>query len=447
MRAFEKTRFLISALGSVLALSGCFLENDKTAGVDDFPNSIYARVDGFLEESKKAESLEGTPGTDSLLIRQSFNAPPVPKVSASASLPPLAKRSASAAACPATITISEAKAPIGTRVTVDTLSVCMDSLWLDPIKGNEHIVRGKSVTRDTATGRLEIGEFTDADGDGFLNPNPGGASKVRLLFIVTDKGVTERTEMVVGFGPDNDLATEADNLIHLLQWSKTQGADTLGAAAYADADSDGVVIDNAKPSLVDVTWYAQGPTEDDETARWSRFRMRTWAVYGVKSNRPVRFSAESESGDGRLNTAVILAADGDETFDLADTVVARFQAVGTAPADSVDTLRTTLRIKLGDFDAKADDTTYALRVMARKKLGEEVRADFDFVSDKPIPHGREPEVGTLTMRVEYADATFLDVAGKITETTVDVTATLRDGKRLHAVWDREGNGISLEHLD
>jgi hypothetical protein len=144
---------------------------------------------------------------------------------------------------------------------------------------------------------------------------------------------------------------------------------------------------------------------------------------------------------------MILALDGGETFDLEDTVLARFRVVGKAPADTVDTLKTTLRMKVGDFDDKADDTTYAVKAEVRKKLGEEVRAVFDFESARPIPHGREPETGVLAMRVEYADSTALDVEGTLEDGEVDLTATLRDGKRLHAVWDRNGKRIVLEYLD
>src|SRR5688500_8320696 len=132
MRAFVKTPSPISALAAALfmalALSGCFLENDKSAGVDDFPNSIYARVDGFLDENKKAGGLEASAGPDSLLVRQSFERPALPKVSAAGALPPLAKRSAGAAACPATWTFSTEKRPDSARIKLDTLVVCLDSL-------------------------------------------------------------------------------------------------------------------------------------------------------------------------------------------------------------------------------------------------------------------------------------------------------------------------------
>ena len=436
----------------VLAFAGCVFEpKDRSAGVDDFPNSIYARVDGFLDENKKAENLDAASGTDSILIRQSFNGPPVKKMAAPAVavLPALAKSAAhGAGACPATFTYSDKKAPIGSRVTVDTLIYCMDSTWFDPLKADKHVVRGKSVTRDTVSGRVEIGEFSDGDGDGILNPILGGEAKARILFVIIDKGVTERTRMLIGDGPDDNFDTEPDNLIYEMSWSKTTATDTLGSASFADADSDGIAVDNGKPSLVDISWYNLGPTDDNPDVVWSRLSMRAVVYYKSDRKDMKRFSIESETKDGRTQTAVLLNLDGSRDFDTKDTLLARFRAVGTASADSLDTMETTIRMTTGrDFDAKTDDSTYAFNVRALKKIGEERLAVFDFKSDKPIPSGKEPQLGILTMQVEYTDGTSLEVSGKITDTTVDLTATLRDGKRIHAVWDRSGRGISLEHLN
>ena len=68
-----------------LALAGCLAgPEDRSSGVDDFPNSIYARVDGFLDEGRKADGLAATAHTDSLLIRRPFNGPVVRKLAAGA---------------------------------------------------------------------------------------------------------------------------------------------------------------------------------------------------------------------------------------------------------------------------------------------------------------------------------------------------------------------------
>jgi hypothetical protein len=527
-------------------LAGCLNEPERKAGVDDFPNSIYAQVDGFLEEKDKAGSFAAAPRPDSLLSPKGVGGPALPKfasripalptATATPRLPALPKGSAAAilsaaplsaaaaapSACNGTVAITETKPPRGSRITVDSLILCVDAALLDTIKGNERIVRGKSITTDTQTGRVEIVESSDGDGDGILNPDPARESKARIAITVFDAGVRERTDMVVGpgpdgsfdldadnvmysiawaktrgndtlartswedadgdgkvtadsaskvrlvlqtwtdgvlettvmvvgFGPDGDFDTEADNLIYSLSFSRTRDGDTLAWAAYTDADDDGIAIDNGKPSLVDADWYAEGPTEDEPGAVWSRFRMRILAVYGAAGQDLKRFSAEQETRGGRRLDASIRNLDGGEDFDLADTVLARFRVVGTAPSDTVDTLETSIRMRIGNFEDKSDDLTYTLSVRARKKLGEERLATFDFVSAKPIPHGEDPELGDLTMRVEYEDKdgeeTVLDAEGRITEETVDVTALLRDGKRVHAVWDREGKGISLEVLD
>lgn len=455
-----------------LAAAGCvFAPKDRSAGVDDFPNSIYARVDGFLDENKKAENIDGPPSADSILVRQGLDAPPIKKLAAAAIAPvaSLAKSAATplvlgptqadgktapggtgvkADSCAGTVTWTDRKAPVGTRYTVDTLIICLDAKAIDSIQGNENIVRGRSVTRDTVSGRLESWEFSDGDGDGIVNPIPGGESKRRIQLLIMDKGVTERTLMTIGDGPDDNFETEKDNLIYEMSWSRTAAADTLGSASFADADSDGIAVDNGKPSLVDIDWYSKGPTEDNKDVVWSRFRMRAVVVYGTEKKDVKRFSIESETKDGRLQSAVLFNLEGGRDFNLGDTLRARFRAVGVSPADSVDTMETVILMTAGkDFDAKTDDSTYALNVRSLRKLGEEKLAVFDFKSAKPIPSGKDPEIGTLTMRVEYADGTTLEVSGEITDKTVDVTATLRDGKRIHAVWDRTGKGLLLEHLN
>jgi hypothetical protein len=53
----------------------------------------------------------------------------------------------------------------------------------------------------------------------------------------------------------------------------------------------------------------------------------------------------------------------------------------------------------------------------------------------------------VSARAADADGTALDVVGRITEVVVEVTAEMRDGSRIRAVWDRVGNGLSLEELD
>src|SRR2546423_7275049 len=60
------------AILSALCLLGCIVGGEKPAGVDEFPNSVYARVSGFLEEGKKSGVL-GVPDVgDSLQTAGGF---------------------------------------------------------------------------------------------------------------------------------------------------------------------------------------------------------------------------------------------------------------------------------------------------------------------------------------------------------------------------------------
>ena len=457
MRPNRTTRTLLSALAAVLAFTAC-MTDEKSAGVDEFPNSIYARVDGFLDEGKKSEQINSVPGlTDSLLIQPGFivGAGKIagPKLAAAGkqaaeSLPlqGLAKASAGAAACTSGTWSVTDTVKSALKVTVNTLVLCVDAKILDAIAGNETVVRGRTVTTHNG-GRVETADITDADGDGILNPLAGKGAKANLIFSSLEKGVLEKTVLVVGPGPDNDFKTENDNLIYSAAWSKTLGTDTLATATYADADSDGVAVDNGKASLVDLDFYQKGPVKDHPDAIGSRAQMRLVVRYKVEANEVRRVRFEMENKAGRRETGEVFNLQGGRDFDMKDTVKARFLSVGTAAADSLDTLDVHLTMKLGaDFDGKQDDSVYAIDVRARKKSGDEKLAVFSFVSEKPIPSGKEPEFGTLSMSVEYGDGTTLKVEGGISSQTMDVTVTDRAGKRSHIVWDREGRGISLEVL-
>lgn len=446
----------VAVLASAALLSGCMTkDDDRTAGVDEFPNSIYARVNGFLDEGKKSEAINSVPSlTDSLLVQPGFNvaagkvagkiAAAAASGNASAPLHGLAQAGIEPGCTSGIITATDTvKASL--KYTVDTLSVCLDAKALDSTQGNETIVRGRSVTT-YSSGRVETADISDADGDGILNPK-SAAAKANIVFTASEKGVLERTVLVVGPGPDMNFDTEADNLVYSASWSKTSGTDTLGTAVYADADSDGVAIDNGKASVVDLDFYQQGPSADHPEAVWTRARMRLVVRYQAEAKEVRRVRFEMEDKDGRRQTGEVLNAQGGIYFDMKDTVQAHFVSLATSPADTLDSSDVHLIMGLGkDFDDKGDDSIYAMDVRTVKKLGEERDAHFSFLADKPIPSGRDPQSGTLSMQVDYIDNTSIQVDGKITPATLDVVFKDRTGKRLHVVWDREGRGISLERI-
>jgi hypothetical protein len=457
------SRFFFCAAGAAALLFTACVDDDRSAGVDEFPNSIYARVNTFLDEGKKSESIAEVPGgSDGLLGTPGFHVGAgkvaLPKVStafaAAASenggfLRGLAKSASTqggadsgCVAGPITIT-DTVKTPL--KTTVNTLAICFDAKALDSIQGNETVLRGKTVAT-YGSGRVETAEITDADGDGILNPkNP--AAKANIAFSALEKDILEKTLLVVGPGPDANFDTEPDNVVYSASWSKTSGTDTLGYATYADADSDGAAIDNGKASVVDLEFYEKGASKDHPDAAWSKANLRMVVKYKVDAKEVRRVRFESETKAGRREIGEILNQSGGRDIDMRERVDARFYTIGAAQSDSLDTMDVHLAMTLGaDFDDKADDSVYAIDVRTRKNAGDERLARFSFVSDKAIPSGKDPQEGALELSVEYADGSTLTVEGDITPTRMDVTLKDRHDKRLHVVWDRQGRGISLEKL-
>ena len=169
--------------------------------------------------------------------------------------------------------------------------------------------------------------------------------------------------------------------------------------------------------------------------------------YKVTPNQVQRFSMEVDTKDDRHHRAAIRSLSGAEDFRLGDTVVASLRTTASAAADTLDSVVTLFTMNLGpDFDYKLDDSLYAFQITSHNKSGEVKSSLFEFKSDKPVPAGKDPEAGEIRMRVDYADGTFEEVAGRIeTGKTVDVVITSRDGKRLHVVW-KDGKGILIERL-
>ena len=457
MRYLSQGPLARAALAAIflLCLSAC-ITDDKRAGVDEFPNSIYARVNGFLDESKKSEGLGDVPSVvDTLTKGGAIHVAPAKiaagKMSAAAAnasnLTALAKVSAAPGCTSGTVTLTLSPVPEPLKTTVVTVTACTDAKFFDSIKDNETMIRAKSVAT-YKSGRVETAEISDADGDGIVNPVAGGKSKAAITFTGDEKGVVEKSMLIVGPGPDDNFDTEPDNLVYSSRWYKLSGNDTLGTASYTDVDGDSIAVDNGKLSLVDLEFYQKGPSADHPDAIWTRASLRMLVRYKVEAKTVSRVRFEMEDQRGRVSVGEVLALDGGRDFQMNNNVIAHFTTVGKAAGDSLDTLDVRLTMLLGDdFDSKADDKIFAIQAMSKQKTGDESRATFSFTSSKPILSGQDPENGDLSMEVEYADATKLKVDGKITAKVLDVTIEDRKGKRSHVIWDRAGEGISIKALN
>lgn len=454
-----------ASLSAAAILAGCLFSREESAGVDEFPNSIYARVNGYLEEGKKSGRINPVSGiADSVLGGTSFEV----GASGTQSLPAIAAASGNAAGnralrAPAKSTAeilcegavvdidSTVEWPLGK--TVHSASICWDEKALDGIAGNETVIRWETVTT-FAGGRVETTMLSDADGDGILTPNAGQDSRARLLMSTLDGGILEKTLIVLGPGPDGDFGTEADNLIFSAAWTKTAGEDTLAFAVYADADDDGIVIDNSKPSRVDLDFYQEGPSQDQPDAIWTRARMRLLIRFQEEAKMVSRLRFEAALKGGGREIGEILGRGGVQDFDMADTVLARFTAFsapegGPAGQDGdTDTTVTELTMTLGeDFGSKQDDSVYAIGVRSVRQTGEERLVTFRFRSDAPIPSGEDPRAGEISMEIGYADGTRMEAAGVISEDGLDLIIRGRDEGRIRVVWDGQGKGRLLERLD
>lgn len=442
-----------AAILSAQCLLGCILGGEKHAGVDEFPNSIYARVNGFLGESKKSGELDVPALSDSLQTGAGFMVAAAKialgKQAAAEGMVAAQALKKAAAGCSGLIgtwTDSLAKPGPLKLYTKDSLQVCLDAKAFDTVKNNETLIHVKSVTA-YVSGRVETAEISDADGDGIINPVAGGGSKASLVLTALENGILEKTVLTVGPGPDNDFATEPDNLVYAASWSRTQGADTLSLAAYADADGDGVAIDNGKPSLVDMDLFQKGPSPDHPDALWTRAILRMVVRYHVEAKEVRRVRFEMEDQAHRVSTGEILSRDGKPDFDMGDTVTAHFSTVGTADSDSLDTLDVRLTMKLGpNFSSPFDDTVYAIHAVSTQKSGDERKAEFTFASSKPIPSGAAPEDGALSMAIDYRDGTGLKLDGTLKAKALDVVLVDREGRKAHVTWDAQGRGVLYARL-
>jgi hypothetical protein len=265
-------RAAISNALLALLLLGCTTEKeDDVAGVDDFPNSVYARMQGNLNDA--GEGNKASVPTGALSVLQ--GAPAVPQVGG------LPKQGLSPGLLKAGIEsipshLLEHFATDSTWIffTVtqsDPEKTSYDTLFFKPgtqILDSVSRILGLVATKRTEVyknGRVTLSMFRDGDGDGAM-VTPLIGAKVSVLFVNQVDDTSESAVLMTDGGPDGNTSTEVDNRIYEAEWLRLRGEDTLSRAAYSDADSNGVVIDNGAPSLVDLVFFERDPKDKPEGA-------------------------------------------------------------------------------------------------------------------------------------------------------------------------------------
>jgi hypothetical protein len=64
-----------------------------------------------------------------------------------------------------------------------------------------------------------------------------------------------------------------------------------------------------------------------------------------------------------------------------------------------------------DLKSDSDDVCYAIHVASQKRFGLEREAEFHFISDEGIPHGKEPVSGTFYGSAKYANGKSIGLDG------------------------------------
>ncbi len=433
----RKVRFRLAVAAVTAVLAGCLTRTDSpTAGVDDFPNSVYARVDGFLGQAQPTAALPTIPADAQGFLGAPAAAKLVAPTEIAAGKTALAKSAAASGSWRVAFDSTLVDPIVG-----DTLGVAHDTLYgLGTAPGQGVIYRAKSAIV-YRSGAFDSVVTEDADGDSNIAAVPGRVCKNQVWVAAVDSGVEQEAYLLQGPGPDNDFNTQNDNIYYAARWWKMRGADTLATAVYASVDSDSVVIDNAGASLVVLDYRAWNPPGQPGVAL-STIRLQCRVRYQTPAE-VLGVSGENQLTTGGRQEFGLFNAQGGPDLDLNDTVLARFTQFG-APGDTLDSSAAQARMTLGGtWDRKTDDSTYALSITAAYRLGDVRNAVFSFTSSTPLPSGTAPRDGTVSLQLDYVDATALTLTGTLQAGALTADVTDRNGQHYHAVWDGDGRLLSV----
>jgi hypothetical protein len=446
-------------------LFGCLSqENSGTVGVDDFPNSIYARLQGELDSAGEGNAT--VVPEDPLNVIQGSSTTPHPAPKQAALKPALFKQSAPMQAL-------DASTPWDTAFHIDSAwfsysvtahqgdTVFTDIQYFANGAPKDSLARILDMTAGKKivvfpNGDQSISVFKDGDGDDRVL-TPLGKAKVEVWVANTASGITELAHLVLDGGPDGNTETEADNRIYEAQWIRMQGSDTLAYAIYSDPDSDGILIDNGKTTPVDLEYFERNPKDKPEVAD-RLMRLRLWLRFKQEPQEFRRIFAIERGRDGRINTLSITGESDSGAGPDSATPLARDWEPGgkarvivtvdhTPESDSIVTSEIVSVIKPESILGQDRDSLYSYSVKTQKRGVEERKASFSLFAPEPVPPGQKPRNGKVTLDLEYTDSTSVHVDGKFNQGGLIADMVARDGKLFHAEWDDKGQLRKLSVTD
>jgi len=327
-----------------------------------------------------------------------------------------------------------------TSIKNDTIIFLYDAAYRDSSVKNKHIYLYKGVTVSKRSQARSTYLFVDADGDSIINNRNGLPNRVFIAASTTTAlGVTEKSELEIDGGKDDNLDTKADNRVRQC-WSIkiSVTGDTLSAIEYTNYRRDSVIIDPLGPDSVKIRVTLM---QRDLLMR----HVATEAIFLIfpsdsTKNCPVFLRSVTTAKSGRTITSIIRGPKPDSLFTYNDTAVAHI--IVDDPNDIVnnDTLRMTVLLGKRPADSASNALLGIFNHTIRKKLNDREKI-FSFVSDTPLTKKQIPQSGSLSLSLFYADGKWFEVAGRFTPDKI--TATCRDSKGNAAKfsWDRSGNPI------
>lgn len=325
--------------------------------------------------------------------------------------------------------------------TKDTAIVKWDDNARDTVKDNERIISFKRVA-EYAGGKIETAEFSDGDGDKLVTPVPGQNNKVKLTLTVEEKGAAEKTTLLIGAGPDADFDTEEDNTVLEAGWVKTKGGVVTGTGAYQDGDGDGVIIDNSKTCIV-IAKYSEIEPKDRPLIARADFEAKVRIFANKAGDEPVTFSYSETTKLKRTNKVTLTNRAGGNEIVKGNTMTVHLE---TTVGDADDTLQhasVDFVMNPGqDLKSDTDDVCYAIHIKTSKRFGFEREAEFNFVSDEPIPHGAEPVSGSFDGKATYANGKTATLTGSFSTAGFSAKYTGPEGNTVSVVYSKNGDVVS-----
>ncbi|MFC1586593.1 hypothetical protein ACFL5V_13685, partial [Fibrobacterota bacterium] len=243
----------MTAAGLCLSLAGCFLsEEKKTAGGEDFPNTINQSVASFMDESSGWNKMDSvsrplpTVQIDGADIVSPGGSAPLTKKTQSTVDDSLILDSVVTDTAGDTVWTFIWKSNSQAAVR-ETVVVLFDDNYLDDDPANDNAVTAYGNVYNSLSGEiLSSYRYRDADGDSLLTVISGGTNLAEFTEILY-LGIYQTTNItIITPGEDLSFATAEDNITASVK-SVTTGllGDTTYYAEALDADGDSVLHPSA----------------------------------------------------------------------------------------------------------------------------------------------------------------------------------------------------------